>query len=227
MGYVTMSRVEAAALLGISADADPDQVRRAWRAWARLAHPDHGGDREFFDRLRTARDVLLSRDVLLTSAPATVRLDVVDPRSLPDAPPERLAWVQVLRRPGSAESALLALLALMAIALAALVVIAGPTPQPLTLAVAAGPAAVAAAGWAHIAVSRILTERADVAHRITALVVAWVPIGAAQVVLAEILGSSLVPVLPVLVLPFVAVVAAVNPGAGLWSSAKRRGSAAG
>ncbi len=215
MGYVTMSRVEAAALLGVSADADPEQVRRAWRAWARLAHPDHGGDREFFDRLRIARDVLLDSD------------GVVSPSAQPRTPPARLPWFQVLHRPGFAESALLALLALIAIALASLVTIAGPTAEPLALAVAAGPAAVAAAGWAQIVVSRILTDRADVAHRITALVVAWLPITVAQVALAEILGSSLVPVLPVLALPLVVVVAAVNPGAGLWSPAKRRGSADG
>ncbi len=221
MGYITMSRAQAAALIGVTVDADSEQVRRAWRAWARLAHPDHGGDREFFDRLRIARDVLLDSDETTTPG------DGLSPAAKPDTPPARLPWSQVLRRPGFVEGAVLGLLAAAAIGLAALVTMTGPSAEPLALAVAAGPAAVAAAGWAHIAVSRILTDRADVAHRITALVFAWLPITAAQIVLAGILGSSLVPVLPVLVLPLVVVVAAVNPGAGLWSSAKRRGSAGG
>ncbi len=223
MGYVTMSRMQAAVLLGVTVDADSEQVRRAWRAWARLAHPDHGGDREFFDRLRIARDVLLDSDGLLDSDETTTPGDGPSPAAKPDTPPARLPWSQVLRRPRVAVCAVLALLAAGAIGLAALVTMTGPSADPLALAVAASPAAVAAAGWAHIAVSRILTDRADVAHRITALVFAWSPITAAQIVLAGILGSSLVSVLPVFVLPLVVVVAAVNPGAGLWSSAKRRG----
>lgn len=225
MGYVTMSRVQAAALLGVTVDADSEQVRRAWRAWARLAHPDHGGDRDFFDRLRIARDVLLDSD--LDSDGHLDSDGVASPSPQPDTPPARLPWAQVLRRPRFAVCVVLVLLAAVAIGLAALVSMTGPAAEPLALALAAGPAAVAAAGWAQIVVSRILNDRADVAHRITATVFAWLPITAAQIVLVEILGSSLVPVLPVLVLPLVVVVAAVNPGAGLWSTAKRRGSAAG
>ncbi len=227
MGYVTMSRVQAAALLGVTVDADSEQVRRAWRAWARLAHPDHGGDREFFDRLRIARDVLLDSDARPDSDALLDTAAHVPASWQPDTPPARLPWSQVLCRPRFAVCAVLVLLAAVAIGLAALVTVTGPSAEPLALALAAGPAAVAAAGWAQIVVSRILNDRADVAHRITALVFAWLPITAAQVTLAEILGSSLVSVLPVLVLPLVVVVAAVNPGAGLWSSTKRRGSAAG
>ena len=206
-----MTPAEATAVLGVAADADADQVRRAWRAWARLAHPDRGGDREFFDRLRTARDVLIA-------SAHTPRVDIAAKRSQePPAPPARATWSQVARRPGPREIVILAGGAIATSALAAIVALVGQPPQPMALAVAAGPAAVAAAGWAHVAVSRMLTDRADVAHRITALTAAWVPGVAAQVFVAEIAGASLVRVLPVLALPFVAVVTGVNPGAGLWS----------
>ena len=219
MGYVTMSRAQATALLGVADDADAEQVRRAWRAWARLAHPDHGGDREFFERLRTARDVLLSGTDVVAEPPTQAPSDV---SSAPVAPPARLGWSQVLRRPRFGEVFLLGVLAVGAVALAAMVTMVGPSPEPLALALAASPAAVAAAGWAHLAVSRVLTGDADVAHRITALVAAWLPITAAQIVLAGLLGSSLISVLPVLVVPLVVVVAAINPGAGLWRSHPHR-----
>jgi hypothetical protein len=211
-----MSRAEASALLGVTVDADSDEVRRAWRAWARLAHPDHGGDREFFDRLRQARDTLLAT----TDEPSAPPGSTVE--EAPTQPPIRLPWSQVLRRPSGRELAVLTVLAGVAIALVSLVVAVGPTPTPLMLALAVGPGAVAAAGWAQVVMSRLLLSGADVAHRISALTVAWVPITVAHVCLAEVLGVSLVAVLPVLVLPFVVVVAAVNPGAGLWRTHPRR-----
>ena len=211
-----MTRAEATALLAVAPGADREQVRRAWRTWARLAHPDRGGDREFFDRLRIARDVLLCDGAHPLAGISTA------PPTEPDAPPVRLAWAQVLRQPHPAEIVLLGLLVVVAVALAAFVATVGANPPPVALALAAGPAAVAAAGVAAVVVTRTLTDRADVAHRITALTVAWVPIVVSQAVLAEVVGVSLIPVLPVLVLPFVLVVAAVNPGAGLWSHARFR-----
>lgn len=211
-----MSRAQAAALLGVVADADADQVRRAWRAWARLTHPDHGGDREFFEQLRQARDVLVDSGTDTSTGPDH-SVDV--PSTEPSA---RLPWSQVLRRPGVLELAVLSSLAVLAIALVAIVDAVGTTSTPLMLAIAAGPAAVAAAGWAHIVVSRLLAPGGDVAHRITALTMAWLPIVSAQITLAQILGVSLVGVLPVMVLPFVVIVAAVNPGAGLWRNHPRR-----
>jgi hypothetical protein len=46
--------------LGLRPDADADEVRAAYRRRVKDAHPDHGGDRERFKRLReaytTARD---------------------------------------------------------------------------------------------------------------------------------------------------------------------------
>jgi hypothetical protein len=106
--------------------------------------------------------------------------------------------------------------AVLVIALALLPALMGVGDQVASLAIAAGPAAIAAAGWAVITVNRLLDARADVGHRITALALAWLPLAIAQVVLAQIAGGSLIPVLPLLALPFVAAVAAVNPGAGLW-----------
>ena len=53
-----MGREEAAQLLGVPADADPDTIRHAWRLWARVAHPDVGGDPAHFARLDEARRVL-------------------------------------------------------------------------------------------------------------------------------------------------------------------------
>jgi hypothetical protein len=54
---------DAAALLGVSGDADHDEIRAALRA--RLtetrAHPDHGGDEEYAKRLIAAKNFLIQR----------------------------------------------------------------------------------------------------------------------------------------------------------------------
>jgi hypothetical protein len=50
----------ARALLGVPAHASTDAVRRAFRAVARSAHPDHGGDGALFRSLVEARTVLLA-----------------------------------------------------------------------------------------------------------------------------------------------------------------------
>ena len=46
-------------VLGLPLGATPDQVDRAWRQFARLNHPDHGGDAAEFIRGRAAYDQLL------------------------------------------------------------------------------------------------------------------------------------------------------------------------
>ncbi len=46
-------------MLGLADGADADQARRAFRALAKDAHPDVGGDPAAFHRLRTALDVLV------------------------------------------------------------------------------------------------------------------------------------------------------------------------
>lgn len=45
-------------LLGVAADASAEDVRRAFRALAKTAHPDVGGDPDHFRRLRDAHDTL-------------------------------------------------------------------------------------------------------------------------------------------------------------------------
>jgi hypothetical protein len=54
-----VNRDEAAFLLGVPVTADPEAVRRAWRMWARIAHPDVDGDPAHFAELDAARRVLL------------------------------------------------------------------------------------------------------------------------------------------------------------------------
>jgi hypothetical protein len=45
---------------------------------------------------------------------------------------------------------------------------------------------------------------------------AWALVTGAQLILAAVVGIPLIEVLPLLAVPFVAVIAAVNPAAGLW-----------
>lgn len=68
-----MNRDEAAVLLGVPVTADPEEVRHAWRMWARIAHPDADGDPAHFTELEQARRVLLQ------AAPAVA--SVVVPRT--------------------------------------------------------------------------------------------------------------------------------------------------
>lgn len=46
-------------VLEISPNADDATVRRAFRRLSHRHHPDHGGDREMFQRIKAARDALL------------------------------------------------------------------------------------------------------------------------------------------------------------------------
>ena len=199
----SMTRDEAAALLGLVADADPATVRHAWRMWARIAHPDVGGDPEHFARLDRARRVLL--------------------QPLPQvlAPEPRADLSDVLRRP--AHPAALALGAAGAIILGLLPALLGVGPSPLAIAVAALPAALSAAAWSAWATREALGPRADRGHRIALLGLAWLPVATAQQLLAAAAGQGLLTVLPVLALPLVAAVASVNPGAGLWRTVGRPG----
>ena len=54
-----MGREEALAVLGLQADASPDQVRTAYLRLMRVAHPDRGGSDWLAARLNEARDTLL------------------------------------------------------------------------------------------------------------------------------------------------------------------------
>lgn len=216
-----LTQEQAASLLGVDPGDDPETVRRAYRTWARLAHPDLGGDARHFDSLSRARDVLLGFEDVHDH-----HEDVHDNEG-DNEPAPRSTWAEVIVRPSPAVVLRWCLGAVVALALACLpaFLLGGgdsASDQVATLAIAAGPAAIAAAGWAVIVVRRLLDARADVGHRITALALTWLPLAGAQVVVAQIAGGSLIPVLPLLALPFVAAVAAVNPGAGLWQVPRRR-----
>jgi hypothetical protein len=188
-----VDRDEAAALLGVTTDASAEAVKRAWRVWARLAHPDAGGDPSSFAKLDEARRVLLR------SQPPTPELE----------PAPRLPWRAVLTRP--AHPLLLALGAAVAVLLATV-----PSLAPPPVVVAAAPAFLAATTWAVLASRALVAPRADHGHRITALTLLWLPVASAQVIISIIAGVSLLPVLPLSALPLAAAVSAVNPGAGLW-----------
>ncbi len=56
----TMDGPTAAAVLGITQEATKDEIRRAFRARAKVAHPDARGTSEAFVTLRAAADVLLA-----------------------------------------------------------------------------------------------------------------------------------------------------------------------
>lgn len=185
------ARDEAARLLGISPSADEATVRRAFRAWAGLVHPDHGGNARQFQALCDARDALFA----VPPAP-----------ELALAPTPRRAWSDVALRPGTA---VLVLLVLGLAGTAAAVLPAGSSPL---LALLAG---VAAAAWC-VAVSRSVLSGADHGHVIVTRSLAWGVATGAQIIVAALAGIALIEVLPLLAVPFVAVIAAVNPAAGLW-----------
>jgi hypothetical protein len=105
-------------------------------------------------------------------------------------------------------------LALSGVATILLSALAGWSPLPYAIAVTTS--SLAAALWTVWAASEILSRSADHGHRIVALALLWLPIVVMQVLLSLLVGTSFVPILPLLALPFVAVVALVNPGAGLW-----------
>jgi hypothetical protein len=189
-----MTRDEAAALLGLAADADPATVRHAWRLWARVAHPDVGGDPGHFARLEEARRVLMQ--------PLPVVLQ----------PTPRPPWSSVIHAPtrptalvgGAVAATMLALLPSLA------------GGGIIRMAATALPAALAAAGWSMWAARNVLAPDADRGHLMATLALAWLPLAAAQQLLAAAAGAALIAVLPVMALPFVVVVGTVNPGAGLW-----------
>lgn len=191
------TREEAARLLGVSPHAEPVEVKRAFRLWAAWSHPDQGGSAERFAELCAARDRLLEAYPAPRPAPARADSTLV--------PRPRRSWRDVLVRPTPLRAAGLALGFVAAVAA---VLVAGPAP------LFAVPAAVGSAAWC-VAVSRTILHGADHGHVIVTRSVAWALVTGAQWVLAMLLGIALVEVLPLLALPFVAAIAAVNPAAGL------------
>jgi hypothetical protein len=142
-----MKRDEAALLLGVSPDADPETIRQAWRMWARIAHPDVDGDSAHFVQLDNARRILLK------PRPASDLVVVQTPRT---------SWSQVVQSP--THPIALSITGIVAILLAAL---AGVPQLPFAVAVAA--CAMAAAAWAGWATREVLSKQSDHGHRIAAL----------------------------------------------------------
>ena len=56
-----LSEGEAAALLGVSVDATPMQIKSAYRKLMLKHHPDKGGSAEYAAKLNTARDILMAK----------------------------------------------------------------------------------------------------------------------------------------------------------------------
>ena len=79
-------------LLGVATDAGPDEIRRAFRARALVAHPDHGGNASAFNDLQVARQVLAAVAPRLTAP--IVHIDVYDS---PRRPAPRRDFADVLR----------------------------------------------------------------------------------------------------------------------------------
>ncbi len=195
-------RAEAARLLGVSPTSDEASIRRAFRAWAALAHPDHGGDGRHFQALCDARDALLQP---MAESPGIEPVER-QPHQDCTTPRPRRTWREVIERPTPRAAALLALGLVASIGA---VLLAGPAP------LLALPAALASAAWC-VAVSRTILRGADHGHVIVTRSLAWAAATCGQLVVATLAGIALIEVLPLLALPFVAAIAAVNPGAGLW-----------
>ncbi len=191
-----MRRADAARLLGVSVDAEPAAVRRAFRLWAAVTHPDQGGSPEAFDRLCAARALLLE--------PVPMDPAVAQESDTPTPRPRR-PWSQVLRRPSWWSALVTSLL---------LVVALGAVPlsgQPWGIALVA-----VAATAVSVAVSKAVLARPDHGHVIVTRSVSWGSVVALQLLGAALLGLPLIEALPLIAVPFVAAIALVNPGAGLW-----------
>lgn len=203
-----MSRAEAAGLLGVSVTASPDTVRHAWRMWVRVAHPDLGGDPGHF------ADLVLAREVLMTPLPVAVG---GSPARAPWRPRPRQPLASVLQRPAHPVALFSAALLTLALGVIPGAVFGAFTSASLpALVVLTVPAAVLATVTAVWAAHQCLTQRADRGHRIIMIAGVWVPLALLLVVGSTLMGSSVLPVLPVVTLPLVAAVASLDPGAGLW-----------
>jgi DnaJ homolog subfamily C member 19 len=56
-----MSKADAAKLLGLSPDADPEAIIAAHKRLITKVHPDSGGSAELASQINRARDVLLTK----------------------------------------------------------------------------------------------------------------------------------------------------------------------
>ena len=54
-----LSLFDAAKILGVSVDATPDQIKKAYKEKARELHPDLGGDPHEFSKLNQAKNEMI------------------------------------------------------------------------------------------------------------------------------------------------------------------------
>lgn len=208
-----MTRRHAAQLLGVKEDAGPAEIRQAWRVWARLAHPDTGGDRGHFEALKQARDVLLvandpANNSANNRAHDAARTVIPAPAPTPEPKP-RYPLRNACSFPSRRGLAAIVCAAVVALMSATTVVFVDEW-------VAAFLMGLTSAVFAVVLERSVGTPRTDTGHRIALRVLAWVPMAVATVGVAGVLGGSVIAVLPALVVPFIVAVAMVNPGAGLW-----------
>jgi hypothetical protein len=199
-------RAEYAAILGVPADASAEHLRRAWRAWAQLLHPDHGGDDATFIRVREAYDALISEvgDPITPAQMAAARAhpcvarpdDATSTSAAMREPAPRPPLRSVLVAPG--QPFFLSLLIGVAIAAAAL-------PSVIGLSVISVLPAAILSGLAAVTLAyRCLTDGSDAGHRVVVAAIAWALLTAVQIAVSVLAGASILAMLPLLALPLVA-----------------------
>lgn len=194
---VDQGRDAAARLLGVPVDAEPATVRRAFRLWAAVAHPDQGGSPEAFERLVAAREVLLTPVVPEPSYAASTDL----------SPQPRRPWSKVLVRP-TPRGALGSIT--VVVAAVGVVPFARGEFTGWVLAVAA-----VLATAASVVAPRAVMARPDHGHVIVMRAAVWLAVVALQLLVSALFGVPMLEALPLMAVPFVAAIALVNPGAGL------------
>lgn len=214
-GVAALTRRECAELLGVPPDADAESVRRAWRMWAGLLHPDRGGDPAAFAAMHRAYRCLLAAaepDITrVAPAPAPPRRAASTrvPREPDHAPAQRPGLRTVLRRRN-----LLVAVTVMAGLLGAAAAV-GPLVGSTLLSAMLPAAALCALVVA--APAHCLEPSADDAHRASLASVAWVSATGIQLAASTAVGASLVPYLPLLALPLIAYTSIVLfPGGPLF-----------
>jgi hypothetical protein len=199
-------RARYAAILGVPADASAEHLRRAWRAWAQLLHPDHGGDDATFIRVREAYDALISAtdDPVTPAQMAAARAhpcvarpaDAASTSAAIQDPPPRPSLRGVLVAPR--QPFFLSLLVGVALASAAL-------PSVIGLSViSALPAAILSGLTAVVLAYGCLTDSADAGHRAVVAALTWGLLTTVQIAVSVLAGASILAMLPLLALPLVA-----------------------
>lgn len=89
---LAMSLEDARLTLGVSSDATPEDIQKAWKQKAFEAHPDRGGSELLMKRINVARDVLIEarRNSPYRPRPETE----YRPKPKPKPEPKRVSWEQ-------------------------------------------------------------------------------------------------------------------------------------